>query len=245
MRIYFQVLSGSNGVADGWYVDDVAVTTGVQKQLTGMTLSNGVFHFTLNGPVGNSYVIQVSTNMVNWLPLFPVTIPVSGSTNIAGDNMSTQPCRYYRAVPLSVNDIFIPATSGVITAPFIITNGYVFQPVETGVSDGGRAVYSFTTIQALGNYIIEAVVNAPDGGTHSFYMNIDAEPEDPYMIWDVPVTSSFMQQTVSWRGNGTPDNNQFVPQVFILNPGTHQLIIRGRGAHIQLQSITLRLIAVG
>jgi len=67
------------------------------KQLTGMTLSNGVFRFVLNGPVGSNFVIQISSNLVNWLPLVTNVIPASGSVLIT-DPVIGQPTRFYRAV---------------------------------------------------------------------------------------------------------------------------------------------------
>jgi hypothetical protein len=59
------------------------------------------------------------------------------------------------------------------------------------------------------------------------------------MIWDVPVTTGLMSRTVSWRGNGTFDVNQFAPKVFSLSAGTHQLIVRGREGNCQLGNITI------
>jgi hypothetical protein len=133
---------------------------------------------------------------------------------------------------------YLPATSGLVTAPFIITNDYIYQPTETSVADGGRAAYTFT-IPNAGAYVIRAVVNAPNASANSFFVNVDAEPQDPYMVWDIPVTTGFEQREVSWRGNGTFDNNQFVPQVFNLAQGSHQLIIRGREQYTLLRSMTI------
>jgi len=138
---------------------------------------------------------------------------------------------------LTVNPFFA-ATSGTITAPFIATDNTISQPAYTSVTAGGRAVYSFT-IGATGDYLVSALVNAPDDGANSFYLNIDAEPTDSTMIWDIPITSGLTEQTVSWRGNGTHKVNQFAPKVFNLSAGTHQLIVRGREANCQLGQITI------
>jgi formylglycine-generating enzyme len=67
------------------------------KQLTEMALSNGVFRFMLNGPVGSNYVIQISSNLVNWLPLVTNVIPASGSVLITNP-AAGQVRRFYRAV---------------------------------------------------------------------------------------------------------------------------------------------------
>ena len=90
-----------------------------------------------------------------------------------------------------------------------------------------------------GSYVISMNVSAPSTAANSFYINIDAEPTDPTMIWDVSVNSGFTDQLVSWRGNGTDVSNQYVPAVFSLTAGTHQLIIRGREAGAQLGQITI------
>ena len=44
---------------------------------------------------------------------------------------------------------------------------------------------------------------------------------------------------VSWQGSGTYDNPQFVPKVFTLSAGTHQLVVRGREAGVLMDSISI------
>ena len=133
----------------------------------------------------------------------------------------------------------IEAESGVISAPFVVTNGYVYQPVQTIVTNGGCAIYSFTITNA-GEYAIQALVKAPSPTENSFYLNMDAEPQDPDMTWDIlPPTVGFQNRLVSWRGNGTSDTNQYVPKYFNLASGTHQLIVRGRAANTQLDRLVI------
>jgi hypothetical protein len=134
--------------------------------------------------------------------------------------------------------LIFAATAGVISAPFVVSNGTIAQSGYTGVNNGGRASYTFTVATA-GDYLVSAMVNAPTTDANSFFVNIDAEPTDPLMIWDVPVTTGLMSRTVSWRGNGTFDVNQFAPKVFSLSAGTHQLIVRGREGNCQLGNITI------
>jgi hypothetical protein len=144
-----------------------------------------------------------------------------------------------------------PAYAGVITAPFTTNGGYVSQAVDVssqgqaGVAAGGQAVYPFT-ISTAGDYVVSALVNAPSLANNSFWVNIDAQPTDPTMVWDVPVTTGFANQMVSWRGNGVVSSNslsgfnaQFAPKVFSLSAGAHQLIIVGREANVQLGQITV------
>lgn len=130
------------------------------------------------------------------------------------------------------------AGSGVIGAPFVNSGGIISQATETGVSDGGRAVYAFTITNA-GNYTVQAVVEAPDDAGNSLFINIDAEPTDPQMIWHIPTATGFQTQTASWQGNGAYNAPQFSPKVFSLGAGTHQLIIRGREANVRLQSVSI------
>ena len=69
------------------------------QQLTEFNLSDGTARFTLNGPVGNRYIIQVSSDLVDWLPLATNTVPAGGSVPVTDSGGINQPSRYYRAVP--------------------------------------------------------------------------------------------------------------------------------------------------
>jgi hypothetical protein len=117
---------------------------------------------------------------------------------------------------------------------------YIYQPLPSiGASGGGAVVYNFTITNA-GSYEIQALVNAPNVNANSFYVNIDGQPRNPTMIWDImPVTSGFEQRTVCWRGNGTENNDQIVPKVFNLSAGSHQIIFAGREPYTALSSFTL------
>jgi len=130
------------------------------------------------------------------------------------------------------------ADAGVITSPFISLNGIVSQNLLTSLLGGGEAVYDFT-IDIPGNYVISATLQAPSDGENSVYVNVDAEPIDPLMIWDVPVTSGFAPQLVTWRGNGGTTSPQYSPKMFKLSAGDHQLYVRGREPNTQLQSFSI------
>ena len=129
-------------------------------------------------------------------------------------------------------------SAGVISAPFILTNGYIFQKEQNDIATDGKAIYAFT-IATTGEYIIKGMANAPDDGANSFYVNVDAQPEDPLMIWDITPTSGFEERVVNWRGNGSADDDEFSPKRFKLEPGAHKLIIVGREAETQLKSLTI------
>jgi hypothetical protein len=136
-----------------------------------------------------------------------------------------------------------PASAAVLTTPLALTNDYVFlNSDQAEVASGGKAVFSFTVTNA-GNYEIETLVNAPDGSSNSFFVNIDAQPTDPDMIWDIPVTTGFEKRVISWRGNGDVDNDEFTPKRFKIEPGAHSLVIVGREPGTLLKSVTIRTAA--
>jgi hypothetical protein len=131
------------------------------------------------------------------------------------------------------------STAGLISSPFVSNGNAVSQSVQTvDPTQAGRAVYTFNAA-ASGDYVVAASVNAPNEGSNSFFLNIDAEPTAPAAIWDVPVTSGFEQRIASWRGAGTDTTDQFQPKIFTLSAGTHQLVILGREAGTVLGQITI------
>lgn len=132
----------------------------------------------------------------------------------------------------------LPVSAAAITKPFVLKDGAISQPTQTEVAGGGKAVFTITIAQA-GNYVIHARVNAPSEDANSFYLNFDATPEDPLMIWDMTVTKGFEERVVSWRGNGDQDSDEFIPKVFKLTAGEHQLIIVGREPSL-LQSVSVQ-----
>jgi uncharacterized delta-60 repeat protein len=79
--------------------DFASVTVGVSTVsapiLSGSASStNGVFKFTLTGTPGASYIVQASTNLVSWLPVYTNISPFTFTDTTA----SNSPSRFYRAV---------------------------------------------------------------------------------------------------------------------------------------------------
>jgi hypothetical protein len=132
----------------------------------------------------------------------------------------------------------IPASAAKITTPLVLKDGSIGQPTQTELVEGGKATFEFTVPKA-GTYVIHAMVDAPGEDSNSFYLNIDAAPEDPVMIWDIDVTKGFEERIVSWRGNGEPENDEFKPKKFTLTAGPHKVMIVGREP-AQLKSISIR-----
>jgi hypothetical protein len=131
--------------------------------------------------------------------------------------------------------IMVEADSGVLSPPFIITNRCLCQPLISSLTNGGRAVYTFSVTNA-GEYAVLAQVDAPAGSTNALSVNIDAEPEGPAMIWDIPATSGFSQRAVTWRGAGVAGSLPPPARFFALTPGAHRLILRGTEGNLQLRS---------
>jgi len=132
-----------------------------------------------------------------------------------------------------------PASAAALTAPLVLTNDYLYLAAEQQeLAGGGKAVFNFT-IKDAGNYVIETLVSAPDESSNSFFVNIDAMPTDPDMIWDIDVTTGFEKRVMNWRGNGDANTDQFTPKSFKLEAGAHTLVIVGREPDVRLKSVTI------
>lgn len=122
----------------------------------------------------------------------------------------------------------ISAAEAKLTAPMTLKDGVISQPERTEITDGGKAVFEFT-VPKDGDYVVHAVVSAPDDDNNSFYVNVDQAPaDDPLMIWDIDVTNSFEERVVNWRGSGEAGSDEFNPKVFKLTAGAHKLYLTGR-----------------
>jgi hypothetical protein len=129
-------------------------------------------------------------------------------------------------------------TEAKITAPFVLKDGAISQPATTDAAGGGRAEFTFK-VAVAGDYVVAGLVKAPDDDSNSFFLNIDAEPEDPLMIWDLEATNGFEERISNWRGTGEAGNDEFNPKTFKLKAGEHKLIIRGREP-ASLKSVSVR-----
>jgi hypothetical protein len=132
----------------------------------------------------------------------------------------------------------LEAESGVISAPFVVANRCLCQPNNSTVTNGGRAAFTFT-VPTAGEYAISALVNAPPGSSNAFYVNIDAEPKDPSMVWAIPASSGFTNRIVTWAATAGSGVSAGSARSFTLTPGTHQLIVRGTTANTQLRSVSI------
>lgn len=59
----------------------------------------GSFQFNLNGPMGSNYVIQASSNLMNWVNVSTNSIPSGGVSGFSFPISPSQPQMFYRALP--------------------------------------------------------------------------------------------------------------------------------------------------
>jgi hypothetical protein len=224
------------------------IGTGQSAQLDFLVTNSGAGLLTGNATVGAPFrIVAGGSYSLNPGDLWRVTIgysPLSGTSHqgtatFTGGGGSSNPVL---GTAFPVLGWSFAAVNGIISSPFTSSGGFVSQNVMTtgnpATSGAGRAVYGFTVTNA-GNYLVSAMVDAPDTAADSLYVNIDAEPTDPTMIWDIPVTVGVERRTVAWRGAGSPTAPEFSPKVFALSAGIHRLIIRGREPGVRLQTIEI------
>ncbi len=60
--------------------------------------SNGQFQLTMAGTPGQNYTVQVSTNLVNWVPIYTNSAPVNGLFQFLDSQTANYPARFYRVV---------------------------------------------------------------------------------------------------------------------------------------------------
>ena len=116
-------------------------------------LANGVFNFTLSGLAG-TYVIQWSTDLVNWTSFSTNTIPPGGSIQITDPN-ATSAEKIYRAVPLPGSVPPAPRLSG-----FKLGNG-VFSFVLNGPAGSNYVIQASTDLVHWTPFSTNTV--SPDG----------------------------------------------------------------------------------
>jgi len=112
--------------------------TGPTTQQSNFKLANGVFTFTLSGPVG-TYAIEWSTNLLNWTSFSTNTIPPGGSVQITDPNAASAE-KIYRAVPLTGSVPPAPLLSG-----FKLGNG-VFSFILNGPAGSNYVIQASTDL---------------------------------------------------------------------------------------------------
>jgi hypothetical protein len=199
---------------------------------------------------GGSYSLGANQSQIVAIAYVPTVAGTNSQsvalTGAAGASVAvTGSATAAQAAP-SGTGLTFAAGAATLTAPLVLNGGAIYQTETVGtVAGGGQAVFTFTITNA-GNYAVQALVNAPDTSANSFWLNVDAQPTDPTMVWDVPVTSGFQRLIASWRGNGVASTTsssgftaEYAPKIFTLTSGTHQLIIVGREWYTELESVSI------
>jgi parallel beta helix pectate lyase-like protein len=178
------------------------------------------------------------------LALSQVTQDIDGNPRPSGPAWDIGAYEYMGAsLPPIMPSLSFEAEAGQIVSPFTISGGAVSQATNTtNPALGGAARYRFNITQP-GDYVIKATVDAPNVSADSLFINIDGEPTDPTMIWDIGATTGLEERVMSWRGGGTFDSPEFKPKRFALATGEHTLTIRGREADARIDRITIEAAA--
>ena len=133
--------------------------------------------------------------------------------------------------PAPLPGLTFEAESGTITTPFYSNGMAVQQDIQTTLpSDGGRLSFQFTITNA-GLYAVNTIVSAPDGGSDSFFVNIDSEPTDQN-VWSIPNTIGFEIRDVRYTGETNAHQ-------FALTAMAHVLIFRGREPNCAIDRVTI------
>jgi hypothetical protein len=109
----------------------------------------------------------------------------------------------------------LDARSCSVSAPFFITNGCLCQRASAQ-GNKGRAVYEFIVTNS-GSFVLQGLVSASSGDANSLVVNVDSEPDDPAMIWEVnanPVQSLFHGRYLISRKGSTRSYCEGTPATY-------------------------------
>lgn len=224
-------------------------TTTVQLSATATNAQTWQWSYTANG--SSPVVYTNSTSPITNISFYCGTNTAGNSyvwTLVVSNGLDWAQSQTNFAVEQMIQGPTVTATSGKISGLMTssttingLSTEYIYQPLPSiGSTSGGQAIYNVTITNA-GDYEIQALVYAPNLNANSFLVNIDGQPQNPTMIWDImPVTSGFEERLVCWRGSaGSENNDAIVPKIFSLSAGSHQIIFVGREPGTALASFNL------
>lgn len=232
------ILSVTPGFQDFGYVDvdgSSSLTWVVRNTgsgtLTGTASVPAPFVVTGGASYNNLATNQTQTVIVAYRPTVAEVLDQQNLVFTGGGGATYQ---VTGRTPLA--DLNWDSTVGIIAPPFVIdtATATIAQTVDTADPNvGGRALYRFIVVTP-GDYSISALVNWPDGGSNSFFANVDTEPTTSN-IWTGAVTAGLQSRPITWGASTTA-------HVFSLSAGKHDLIIRGREPNAKLGHITAAIV---
>jgi uncharacterized repeat protein (TIGR01451 family) len=84
---------------DDYALATINVGTIAPPQLTTTVVNNnGTFQFTVTGTSGQEYIIQSSTNLIKWVPIYTNPSPFVSPFTFTDSNASNHPDQFYRVV---------------------------------------------------------------------------------------------------------------------------------------------------
>jgi hypothetical protein len=132
------------------------------------------------------------------------------------------------------------STSGVLSGGYVVSNSFIYTTsTVTDPTAGGQAVYH-VNVTNPGYYLITNNAIASNQGSKSYYINFDSASSEPANVCDLqPPVGISTNYLVSWRGTGSPTNDQYMPNYWYLTSGIHVLNISSREAYAFVGSITI------
>lgn len=88
-------VSGTNGLSSTKTFD---LVVSLARPALGIAWTNGLPNIRLTGYVGSNYIFQMSSNLINWVPIATNVVPVGGHISITDPASTSNPRRFYRAV---------------------------------------------------------------------------------------------------------------------------------------------------
>lgn len=133
------------------------------------------------------------------------------------------------------------ARDGTLISPMTVEANYIKATgdASAGVPTDGYALFGFN-VATPGYYYFRANARGTNGGTDSFYVNVDGPPTVVDHTWDIlPATTGFEDRYIGWRGIGTFDAPTFPTNKWYLTAGDHVLSVYRREPNAGLSNLVL------
>lgn len=146
--------------------------------LTGVRINNGLYQCVLTGPMGSTYEVQVSSDLVNWSRLGSYTIPTGGSVSVTDPGASGFSHRFYRAVATNIGpDVASVIASGLSLPTSLVLDGDNIYFADNTASDGVIKTVSKTGGTVTTLYTGAAIL---DSGAYRGVSNLQADEGNLY-----------------------------------------------------------------